>query len=687
MEKTKSNKQKFIITSALPYVNGIKHIGNLIGSLLPADVYARYLRLKGKDVIFICGSDEHGTPAEISAHESGKPVKEYVENMYQIQTKIYEKFNLSFDFFGQTSSDENKSITQEIFLKLNENGYIFEKEEKQFYSVQDKRFLPDRYIIGTCPNCKYEHARGDQCENCSQLLDSIDLISPKSSLSQNSELEIRKVKHLYIDLPKLQPLVENWIKKQTKWPVTTKSIAKKWLKEGLQARGITRDLKWGIPVPLKAYKNKVFYVWFDAPIGYIAITKQWANLQKDKNIWKNYWKDNSTKLIQFMGIDNVPFHTITWPCSIIGANDGYILPNFIKSFQILTYEGKKISTSKNVGIFLDEAIKMFPSDYWRYYLLSITPERQNSGFLWKGFQNAINNDLNNLLGNLLNRAVSFSIRHFEGKIPKIEIFGTLEEQLWMEIETTITLYKEYFDLVEFQKPVRVLRELLQKINKYFQDSQPWKTIRDNKKHASSTIGTLVHALRTVAILYFPLIPTSSKRIFTILGITVPIESVKWDEIIDKQSLIGNTIKVTHPLFTKITDEELEKTKHQFEKTKKLGKKGKTASETKFITKKSFMEVVLKTAKILNVLEHPDADNLFVLTINDGVRNDRKICAAIRENYSKDQLVGKNIIILDNLKPRVFRGVLSEGMVLAVEDKNIVSLLSSDRTMGTGLRIT
>ena len=659
----------------------------MIGSLLPADVYTRYLRLKGKDVIFICGSDEHGTPAEISAHKSGKPVKEYVEKMYRIQSKIFKKFNLSFDFFGQTSSDENKKITQEIFLKLNNNGYIFEKEEKQFYSIQDKRFLPDRYIIGTCPNCEYEYAKGDQCENCSQLLDSINLISPKSSLSQSSELEIRKVKHLYIDLPKLQPLVENWIKKQTKWPVTTKSIAKKWLKEGLQARGITRDLTWGIPVPLKEYKNKVFYVWFDAPIGYISITKEWANLQEDKSIWKKYWKGNNTKLIQFMGIDNVPFHTVTWPCSIIGANDGYILPDYIKSFQILTYEGEKISTSKNVGIFLDEAIKMFPSDYWRYYLLSITPERQNSGFLWKGFQNAVNNDLNNLLGNLLNRAVSFSIKHFEGKISSIEMFGTLEEQLWMEIETTVALYKKNFDRVEFQKPVRVLRELLQKINKYFQDSQPWKTVKNNKKHASSTIGTLAHALRTVAILYFPLIPTSSKRIFSILGITASIESVKWDDIIDKQSLVGNIIKQTDPLFTKITDKELESTIQQFEKAKKRNIKEITLPETRFISKEDFMKVVLKTAKILDVFEHPDANNLFVLIINDGIRSDRKICSGIKENYSKEQLIGKNIIIVDNLKPKVLRGVLSEGMVLAVEDKNVVSLLLSDRTMDTGLRIT
>ncbi len=695
---------KHLITSALPYVNGVKHLGNLIGSLLPADVYARYLRFLGHDVVAVCGTDDHGTPAEISAIEAGLPVEEYVEKMYKVQKKIYKDFGLSFDYFGQTSTPENEEITQSIFLHLHKNGYIFEKRDEQLYSVTDERYLPDRYVIGTCPHCGYERARGDQCEGCSKLLDPTELIEPKSVISGSTDLEIRETRHLYIDLPKIQPKVEEWINAQTGWPATTLSTARKWLNEGLRPRAITRNLKWGIPVPLEGYDDLVFYVWFDAPIGYISITKQWANSLGKPDLWLDYWKDQETTLTQFIGIDNVPFHTVTWPCSLIGADDGYILAKNVKSFQWLTYEKGKFSTSQNRGVFTDKALELYPADYWRYYLLLIAPERQDTDFQWKSFQNAVNNDLNNLLGNLVNRVVTFSEKHFDSKVPEIKEETDAERELWTQVDELIAEYRREFDAIEFQKPVRALRKILQVANKYFQESKPWETIKEDRERTGTIVSTIAHLLRILAILYVPIIPFTSEKIFGILGIDTSVNDERWDTLISKDILVGNTVTTSGPLFTKIQDKDIEKLIKEYggaeekkkkqkkekakEKKKKMkeGKKEKKKEDKKYVKYEDFAQIQLRTAEILDVEDHPNADSLLVLTVNDGERNDRTLCAGIKGQYKKEDLVGRKVVIVHNLKPKKLRGIKSEGMVLAVEDENGVSLLSADRDVPAGLEV-
>ena len=695
---------KHLITSALPYVNGVKHLGNLIGSLLPADVYARYLRFLGHDVVAVCGTDDHGTPAEISAIEAGLPVEEYVEKMYRVQKKIYKDFGLSFDYFGQTSTPENEEITQSIFLQLHKNGYIFEKRDEQLYSVTDERYLPDRYVIGTCPHCGYERARGDQCEGCSKLLDPTELIEPKSVISGSTDLEIRETRHLYIDLPKIQPKVEEWINAQTGWPATTLSTARKWLNEGLRPRAITRNLKWGIPVPLEGYDDLVFYVWFDAPIGYISITKQWANSLGKPDLWLDYWKDPETTLTQFIGIDNVPFHTVTWPCSLIGADDGYILAKNVKSFQWLTYEKGKFSTSQNRGVFTDKALELYPADYWRYYLLLIAPERQDTDFQWKSFQNAVNSDLNNLLGNLVNRVVTFSEKHFDSKVPEIKEETDAERELWTQVDELIAEYRREFDAIEFQKPVRALRKILQVANKYFQESKPWETIKEDRERTGTIVSTIAHLLRILAILYVPIIPFTSEKIFGILGIGTSVNDERWDTLISKDVLVGNTVTANGPLFTKIQDKDIEKLIKEYggaeekkkkqkkekakEKKKKMKeeKKEKKKEDKKYVKYEDFAQIQLRTAEILDVEDHPNADSLLVLTVNDGERNDRTLCAGIKGQYKKEDLVGRKVVIVHNLKPKKLRGIKSEGMVLAVEDENGVSLLSADRDVPAGLEV-
>ncbi|MEO0542138.1 MAG: methionine--tRNA ligase, partial [Cyanobacteria bacterium P01_A01_bin.105] len=394
---------RYLITSALPYINGIKHLGNLVGSMLPADVYARFLRQEGEEVLYICATDEHGTPAEIAAAEAGMAVADFCTQQYQRQSDIYERFGLSFDFFGRTSGPENHRITQHFYQQLDEHGFIEEREIKQIYSLDDERFLPDRYVTGTCPHCGYEKARGDQCENCTKVLSPTDLIDPRSTISGSTNLEVRGSKHLFLRLDQLSGEVRAWVEQQEQWPTLTQSIAMKWLNEGLQSRGITRDLKWGVSVPRAGFEGKVFYVWFDAPIGYVSATQAWGNDGPDRN-WESWWKNaDDVHYTQFMAKDNLPFHTIMWPATILGSREPWKMADYIKGFNWLNYYGGKFSTSSKRGVFLDQALEIAPADYWRYMLMASAPESSDSAFTWELFQNRVNKELADNLGNFVNR--------------------------------------------------------------------------------------------------------------------------------------------------------------------------------------------------------------------------------------------------------------------------------------------
>ena len=374
--------QKILVTSALPYINGAPHLGHMIGCLLPSDVYARFMRLTGHDVLYIVGTDEHGTTSEVGAMKAGMDVKSYCDMFHQRHYQAYKDFNLSFDYFGRTSSEQNKEITYRIFNALDKNGFIEEREIQQVYSIDDKMFLADRYITGTCPYCGYEKARGDQCENCTKVLEPTKLINARSTISGSTNLEVRTSKHLFLNLPKIEPKLREWLKtKEAFWPDVAYSIALKWLKEGLQPRCITRDLKWGFPVPKKGYEDKVFYVWFDAPIGYIGITKQWADEKPEERDWKDWWFENKdVYYVQFMGKDNVPYHSITFPATLLGTNEGYKQVDYLKGVSYLTYEGGKFSKSEHRGVFVDDAISEFSADYWRYFLMSNIPEGSDASF-------------------------------------------------------------------------------------------------------------------------------------------------------------------------------------------------------------------------------------------------------------------------------------------------------------------
>jgi len=556
---------RYIITSALPYVNGVKHLGNMIGSLLPADIFARYLRQQGEDVLAVCGTDEHGTACEISALEAKMPVAEYAAKFHEIQKDIYRRFGLSFDWFGRTSSPQNRRMTQHLFKRLHANGFIEERSCQQVYCLDCKRFLSDRFVLGTCPKCGYEMARGDQCEACTTLLDPGDLKSPRCAVCKGSNLETRQSKHLYLALPKAADRVAKWVEsKEGRWSRSALGVAHKWLAEGLRERCITRDLEWGIPVPLPGYESKVFYVWFDAPIGYIGISMEWAEAKGDPDAWQKYWKDPSTSLVQFMAKDNVPFHTVTWPATMMGADDGFVLADMIKGFEYLNYEGKKFSTSQKVGVFTDQALELFPPDVWRYCLCSLAPEKRDTDFTWESFEAALNKDLADTLGNFVNRAITFVTRYFGGKVPPAQPDGAEEKAVKDALATALKDGVEAMAEYSLGKATRAGRDFWAACNKYFDARAPWTQRKTDLAAAGSTLNCAVHLARSAAIMAAPFIPFTAERIFEQLGLDpASVHKLKWQAALDFGCLDGKLIGPAAPLFQKVEAKTLAELRERF----------------------------------------------------------------------------------------------------------------------------
>ncbi len=656
-----AENQKILVTSALPYVNNVPHLGNLV-CVISADVYARFLRLKKENVISICGTDEHGTTTEAKAIEEKLTPKEITDKYFKIHKKIYEWFNCSFDCFGRTSSKENHEITADIFLKLHENGFILEDEIEQFYCKNCDKFLADRFIEGKCPYCNYENARGDQCEKCSKLLNALELLEPKCKTC-NTAPEIKKSRHLFIDLPKLEPELREWIKSvEDKWSENAKTMTNAWLSEGLKPRCITRDLKWGIKVPLKGYENKVFYSWFDAPIGYIGITKE---SRKD---WKDWWLDKNTRLVQFMGKDNIPFHTILFPSFLIGTRENYALATDLSVNEFLNYESGQFSKSRGIGIFGDDAIETgIDADIFRYYLMVNRPEKTDTEFSWNDFQAKTNNELVANLGNLFFRVLSFINNFFGSKVPE----GKLEEkdkkflEKAKEIETNIINDYENIRLKDALKGIMQLSKLS---NQYMQENEPWKKIKDDEKTAKTSVYVLANIVKDLSILAEPFLPKTSERLEKQLN----IDNLKLNlEDIGKLSVKKNhKINVSRTLFKKIEDSEIKKFKRRF-MGKKQSKESKTEPSEEF-------PLDLKIAKIISAKEHPNADKLVVLEIDIG-KEKRRIVAGIRKHYSINELVNKKIIVVANLKPAMLRGIKSEGMLLAGDDEETIGLLTADES--------
>ena len=562
---------RILITSAIPYINGIKHLGNLVGSQLPADLFARYQRARGAEVMFICATDEHGTPAELAAAKAGKPVAEYCAEMHAVQAELAKGFRLSFDHFGRSSSPQNHKLTQHFAGRLRSAGLIEEVDEKQVFSNADGRFLPDRYIEGTCPNCGYERARGDQCENCTKQLDPTDLIEPRSAISGSTDLEVRETKHLYLKQSALRGELDKWIDAKTDWPILTTSIAKKWLHDGdgLQDRGITRDLDWGVPVKdgdkdWAGMEGKVFYVWFDAPIEYIAATKEWSDATGGD--WEEWWRTDKgaedVRYYQFMGKDNVPFHTLSFPATILGSGEPWKLVDYIKSFNYLNYDGGQFSTSQGRGVFQDQALEILPADYWRWWLLSHAPESSDSEFTWETFQQDVNKDLADVLGNFVSRITKFCRSKFGEEVPAGGAFGDREAELIADLTKRVDRYQALMDGIEVRKAAAELRAIWVAGNEYLQSAAPWSTFKEDAEQAAAQVRLGLNLIRLYAILAAPFIPDASEKMLNAMKVT----ERGWPDD------VGQALEALQPahsfdtpdvLFAKITDEDRESWQERF----------------------------------------------------------------------------------------------------------------------------
>ncbi len=555
---------RHLITSAIPYINGIKHLGNLIGSQLPADLYARYLRQRGHEVLFLCATDEHGTPAELAAAKAGQPVAEYCAEMHAVQSRIADGFRLSFDHFGRSSSPQNHALTQAFAGRLDEIGLIREVTEEQVYSKADGRFLPDRYIEGTCPNCGFESARGDQCDNCTKQLDPTDLINPYSTISGSTELEVRETKHLYLRQSQMRAQLAAWIDSKKDWPILTTSIAKKWLNDGdgLQDRGITRDLDWGIPVKKgdadwPGMEGKVFYVWFDAPIEYIACAQEWEDAGKGTD-WARWWRTDKgaddVTYTQFMGKDNVPFHTLSFPATILGSQEPWKLVDYIKSFNYLNYDGGQFSTSRGRGVFMDQALELLPPDYWRWWLLSHAPESSDAEFTWENFQTDVNKDLADVLGNFVSRITKFCRSKFGEAVPEGGAYGPAEEKLIADLTTRLQAYEGHMDAMEVRKSAAELRAIWVLGNEYLQANAPWTTFKTDPDTAAMQVRLALNLIRIYAVLSAAFIPDASKVMID----AMQTEDDAWPSDVAAAVMAlraGHAFTVPDNLFRKVTDEE------------------------------------------------------------------------------------------------------------------------------------
>jgi methionyl-tRNA synthetase len=680
--------RKVLITSALPYVNNVPHLGNLIGATLSADVYARFCRSRGYETLYVCGTDEHGTATETQALREGVTPKELCDKYAALHREIYAWFGIDFDVFGRTSDPGHVPVTQHLYTKLNENGFIFEQEIEQLYSEEDKMFLADRFVLGECPKCGFADARGDQCDNCGALLTPTELKNPRSAMSGATPV-LKKTKHLYIDLPKLQPRLTEWLNERTFSDNTARETTA-WLTRGLEPRAITRDLRWGVPVPREGYENKVFYVWFDAPIAYISMTSGARSgpdgMISGEQAIEYWWKDEKTELVQFMGKDNIPFHSVIFPCVLLGSGEAWVTVKHINTTEFLNFEGAKFSKSRGIGLFGDDAMNLeFPADAWRYYLLTNRPEQADTNFSWSDFQAKLNGELVANLGNLVNRTISFINQFYDGRIPANELRAD-ETALWAEVNNSVERITHELDGVKIKDALHSAMRLCATGNAYFQKQEPWRTRKESPADAAAAIAALANLLVNVAIVIEPFLPRTARAICEQLNTPLP----SWSALQKPSSHLGaeHAIKPNELLFNKVDDKRIAELRERFGGAQ-AARKQKTEIPTEphpTDTRASdpFHATELVVGRIVSLAKHPKADKLYIIHVDLGSeRGERTIVSGLVENYEISELEGKHIVVVANLAPAKLRGEVSQGMLLAAENgQGTVGVITTDAAPGT-----
>jgi methionyl-tRNA synthetase len=687
-----NHPKRYTITAALPYANGPLHIGHIAGVYLPADIYARYLRSSGKDIVFICGSDEHGAAITIKAKKEGVTPQEVVDKYHAINKKSFEDFGVSFDIFHRTSSELHHRTAQEFFLQLNKNGSFEEKTTEQYYDEENKQFLADRYITGTCPNCANPNAYGDQCEKCGSTLSPRDLINPKSALSGNAPI-LMETKHWFLPMADHEEWLKEWLingnldgvqhHNADEWKKQVVGQCKSWLDGGLQSRAMTRDLNWGVKVPLENAKGKVLYVWLDAPIGYISATKQWSR-DKQKN-WEDYWKNNDTKLVHFLAKDNIVFHCIIFPI-ILKEHKNFILPDNVPANEFLNLEGNKISTSRNWAVWLHEYLMEFPNkqDELRYVLNAIAPEFRDSEFTWADFQARINNELVAIFGNFVNRALVLTKKYFNGVVPEIKTIDTLSQQILDQISYFPKTIANYIEGYRFRDAQAEVMNLARLGNKFLTDTEPWKLINTDADKTATVLNICLQICANLAILIEPILPFTASKLRDILN----LKDFDWNSA-GKLNLLetGHSLKTPFLLFERIEDSMVAK---QIEKLN-LSKESNASSRTIMPIKKDisfdeFSGLDIRVGEITAAERVPKTDKLLKLTINTGI-DIRTVVSGIANSYQPEETIGKKVTVLLNLQPRKIKGIVSQGMILIAENnKGELSFLLPEKDMNAGNEI-
>lgn len=699
-----------LITSALPYVNNVPHLGNLL-QVLSADVFARFCRSRGYDTLYICGTDEYGTATETKALEENKKPRELCNYYHAIHKDIYDWFGINFDYFGRTSTPQQTEIVQSLFNQLDARGFIKENTIEQLYCPECERFLADRYVHGVCPHCGYEDARGDQCEKCGKLLEPTELKAPRCSTC-GATPELKSTKHLYIDLPAIQKEYAEWMKTASvdgKWAKNAIQMTEAWIRDGLHERAITRDLKWGIPVPKEGFEDKVFYVWFDAPIGYISITKALADkLAKEESKeafdWKTWWLPSESSeekakipvdLFQFIGKDNIPFHTVIFPSTLIGSGKNWTKLHHMSSTEYLNYENGKFSKSKGIGVFGTDARESgIPADAWRFYAFYNRPEKSDFQFMWKDFQEKMNSELIGNLGNLVNRTTTFISKYYDGVIPSFK----KDEELWAKITAGEQKVTELLEWSELKDAFHEIFAISSIANKAFQDGEPWKTRNTDPEAAANLIGNLAYIIKDLMIMVHPYLPHYAEKVLSFFGKTGVTGKIgkpnkegalTWADLgklegldkLYKSEIIFKTMdnptteayreRYSGKQADRLNQESTAKPEKQENKKKEKKVEQKEAPKKEPLTKEQQIDifnekVVLKVAKIIEVTRHPDAEKLYIEKLDDGTGVERIICSGLVPYLKEEDLLGKHVVIADNLKPRKLRGIESRGMLLAAD---------------------
>jgi len=677
-----SSSKRFLVTAALPYANGPVHIGHLAGVYVPADIYVRYLRSAGKDVLFVCGSDEHGVPITIRAKKEGVTPQQIVDKYHSSISKSFEEFGIGFDIYSRTSSKIHHETASDFFIELNKKNAFEIKISKQYYDPEAKQFLADRYIIGTCPNCGYTEAYGDQCESCGSTLSPSDLINPRSALS-GSEPILKETKHWYLPLGSYETWLKEWIIKGHKkdWKTNVYGQCKSWIDQGLQPRAVTRDLDWGVPVPVPGGEGKVLYVWFDAPIGYISATKEWAG--KTGGDWETYWKDPDSQLVHFIGKDNIVFHCIIFP-AMLKAHGDYVLPVNVPANEFLNLENKKISTSKNWAVWLHEYLEEFPGkqDVLRYVLTANAPETKDNDFTWKDFQARNNNELVAILGNFVNRAFVLTFKYFDGKVPDKSGNHSIDQDVLTELAEFPDRIAKSIETYRFREALGYYMDLARLGNKFLADTEPWKLIKEDKDRVGTILNITLQIVANLGVLGEPFLPNMSNKISKMVG----NNSLHWG-MAGSSTLVQTGTQLSKPelLFEKIENSVVEKQIAKLTQSKMENESSNVEiqPQKELISYDDFIKMDVRIGEVLEAEKVPKSNKLLKLKVDTGI-DQRIVVSGIAKHYDPKDIIGAKVTILANLSPRNIMGIESRGMILLGENHDgQLSLLQPDDSINNG----